>query len=59
MIVDDFDLERGARLEAEADAPLVVDTDAVLAFAIAMERLQMVARRCSQVLENYRRPLCQ
>ena len=36
VVVGDFDLVGVAVLEAEADAPLIVDADAVLAFAVAV-----------------------
>ena len=42
MVIDDLDLECVATLEPEAHAPLVVDADAVLAGAIASERLQPI-----------------
>lgn len=35
----------------ETDTPLVVDTDAVLPSTVALELLQSVARRDSQVLD--------
>jgi len=49
VIVDDFDVMRIAIAPAEADAPLAVDADAVLSFAIALQRFQPVARRRLQV----------
>jgi hypothetical protein len=39
----------------EADAPLIVDPDAHLTFAPALERLQTVSRRVAQVLDRLRR----
>ena len=36
VVVGDFDLVGVAVLEAEADAPLIVDADAVLTFAVAV-----------------------
>jgi hypothetical protein len=54
VVVDDFDVERVARREPEADAPLVVDPDAELAFARAIERLQLVARRNAKVVDEPR-----
>src|SRR5262249_1785526 len=42
MIVDDLDIVGVAVTPAEADAPLVVDSDAVLPFAIPGEPLQPI-----------------
>jgi hypothetical protein len=36
---------------AEADSPLVVYTDAVLPYAVALERFQTVAGRYAQILQ--------
>lgn len=36
----------------EAQAPLGMDADAVLAFAILFQRFETVARRHPQVIEN-------
>ena len=38
MVVNDFDIMRPISFPAEADTPLIVDTDGVLAFAVAFER---------------------
>ena len=43
MIVRDFDIERIAIGEPEADAPLIIDPNAVLSSTIAFELLQPVA----------------
>lgn len=51
MVVDDLDVVCIAVVPAEADAPLVVDPDTVLAFSIASKRFEAVPRRCSQVVE--------
>jgi hypothetical protein len=51
VIVDDFDVFDTGQGPAEADAPLVVDSDAELADTPALQRLQPVARRHSQVAE--------
>jgi hypothetical protein len=42
-VVDDLDLVGVTVVPAEADAPLVVDADAVLAVAITLERFEPVA----------------
>ena len=49
--IDDFDIVRAIRLPAEADAPLVVDADGVLAFAVAFVGFQSVAWRDGEVVE--------
>jgi hypothetical protein len=50
--VDDLDIVGIAFSPGETDAPLVVDANAVLAPAVAPERLQLIARRGLQVLED-------
>jgi hypothetical protein len=45
MVVDYFDVERVTLDPAKADAPLVIDTDAVLPLAVAFERFQPIAGR--------------
>ena len=37
---------------AKADAPLIVDPNAVLAFAIAFERFEAICRRRAQIVER-------
>jgi hypothetical protein len=51
MVVDDLDIVRVTVLPTETDTPLVVYTDAVLALAIATQRLKPVTRRNQQVLK--------
>ena len=45
MIVHKFDLVRVAILETEAEAPLVVDSDAHLPGSVAFQCFQPIARR--------------
>ena len=45
VVVDDLDVEGIGGAPDEADAPLIVDADAVLACAIALERLKPIAGR--------------
>ena len=45
MIVDDFDLVALPFAPDEADAPLVVDPDAVLACALSSQSLQAILRQ--------------
>lgn len=54
MIVGNLDVPRFAIPPFEADPPLIVDADAVLAPTIAVQRLQTVARRHTQVVESLR-----
>ena len=42
MVIDDLDIEHVAILPSEADAPLLVDADAVLAGEVALECLERV-----------------
>lgn len=52
VVVDDDDLGDIAVVPAEADAPLVVDADAVLTTPIAFQRFQPIGRRDTQILET-------
>ena len=54
MIVGDFDLAGALPGPAKADAPLVVDADAVLSLSIAAQRLEAVGRRQPQVRQRRR-----
>ena len=45
MIVDDLDVLSPERCPSEHDAILVVDSNAVLAFPVAFQRFELVARR--------------
>jgi len=49
VIIDNLDIKGVASFEPEADAPLIVDTNAPLSFPFALERLKPVAWRHSQV----------
>ena len=51
MIVDDLDIVRVGSDPAEADAPLIVDSDAVLASPVPGEFLKAVCGRNAQVAE--------
>ena len=42
MVVDDLNLVRPVRFPLEADAPLVIDADGVLAFHVSFEGFQAV-----------------
>lgn len=54
MIVHNLYVECRAFLEAEADAPLVVNAYAPLAFTVALEWFQPVVRRDAQVVDTSR-----
>ena len=51
MVVDDLDIPRRAVVPDEADAPSIVDANAVLTPAIAPQGLQSIAGRRAQVVE--------
>ena len=55
MVIDNLDHLRATILPDEADAPLIVDPDAVLSPAIASECLEPVAGRRSEIREPGRR----
>jgi hypothetical protein len=44
VVVDDFNVVGVAVNPAETDAPLIVDADAVLAFALALQGFQPIGR---------------
>jgi hypothetical protein len=54
VIIHDFDFVRIAAAPYEAESPLIVDADAVLAGAVALEPLQSISGRNAKVLQ----PLC-
>jgi hypothetical protein len=54
MIVCDFDFISVIILPDKTDSVLIVNTDAVLALAIAFELLQAIPRRDSKILERPR-----
>src|SRR5262245_3529080 len=53
VVVDDLDVFRASVCPGEADPPLVVDPDAVLAPSAPLERLQPVARWDAKVVESH------
>ena len=55
MIVHDRDIVRVAVLPPKADAPLIVDANAVLASAIALELFESIAGRNAEIFELFRR----
>ena len=51
MVIDDLSIEYVAILPSEADAPLLVDADAVLARAVALECLELIRWRDHQIAQ--------
>lgn len=51
MVIYDLNIKHIAIIEAKANAPLIIDTNAPLTFAVASQRLQSVARRYSEVIK--------
>jgi hypothetical protein len=51
MIVDDFDFVRIAIFPAKTNAPLLIDSNTMLAFAVTTEGFEMIARRDFQRFE--------
>ena len=51
VIIGDFNVMCVAILPAEADAPLLVDADAVLPTTVSLERFQAIGGRYFQVFQ--------
>jgi hypothetical protein len=51
MVVNDLNVCRPSGTAHKANAPLIIDTDAMLTGSVIFERLQPVARRCAQKIE--------
>ena len=51
VVVDNFNVARAASGPYEADAVLVIDPDAVLAFTVTYQRFEAVARRHCEVTD--------
>jgi hypothetical protein len=54
VIIDDLDIVGMSRSKSEADSPLVIDADAVLAVTIAAQLLQTISRRDAQIVQRDR-----
>ncbi len=50
MVVHDLDLISMAAFPPKADAPLIIDADAMLTFALALERLESIGGWHAKVL---------
>lgn len=55
MVIDDLHVGHALVGPHEAQPPLVVDADAVLALAVAAQRFQPVAGRAAQEVQSLRR----
>jgi hypothetical protein len=51
MVVRNFNVQRILALPAEANPPLVIDADTVLAFAVVFQGFQVVAIRHAQFIQ--------
>jgi hypothetical protein len=54
MVVNNLNIRSAFGGPNEAHAPLIVDADAVLTFAIPLQRLQFITWRHAQILQNCR-----
>jgi len=50
MVVDNFDIEGITVFEPKANAPLVVDADAILSSSLALQRFESVRPRHQQIV---------
>ena len=57
-MIDNLDIERVSLLPYEADAILVIDSNAVLSETIAFQSFQFVTARCRKVAQPPRRVQC-
>jgi hypothetical protein len=55
MVIDDFDIPGLAVAPYEAEPPLIVDADAVLAVPHAAQRFEAIAGRDSKIIQLLRR----
>ena len=53
VIVGDFDVHWPGGRPEEADAPLVVDADAVTAFEVALQLFETVSRWNTQIVDGF------
>ena len=52
MVIDNFNIVSVSVQPTKTDPPLIVDSNAVLALAIALQRLEPVTRRHEQILNG-------
>ena len=55
MIVCNFHVVRVAFAPTEANAPLIVDTDAITSFPVAFQPFEPVPRRRAQIIDSFGR----
>ena len=55
MIVDDLNVPGFAVAPHKTDPPLIVNADAALTLAVAVQNLQTIAGRHTQIVELFRR----
>jgi len=53
MVINDFNIIGISTLPSKTDAPLIVDTDAPLAFPISGKPFQTVGGRNAEEIKNY------
>lgn len=58
MVIDDLDVPGFAVSPNEANAPLIVDANAVLPLPVAAQGFQAIAGRCPQIVESLCRIDC-
>ncbi len=51
MVIDDFHVKRMASFKTKTNAPLVIDTDAVLPASVAPQCFQPIIRRYTKVIQ--------
>ena len=56
MIIDDLDIECVTVTPPEADPPLLVDPNAVLALPITLQSLKLIRARNRKILKRHREP---
>ena len=52
VVIDDFHVVGVAVSPTEADAPLIVNPDAVLAFALPLQGFEPIGRRNAQIIQH-------
>jgi hypothetical protein len=51
MVIDDLDIERVSVLPFEADTPLLINANTVLALAIAFQPFELIRRRNHEIAQ--------
>jgi hypothetical protein len=55
MIIGNLDVRRSLFGPSKTNAPLIIDPNAMLAFAFSLQRLQMIGGRRSQIAKRHSR----